>query len=197
MIILMKIGSIVIFLMTLIGCSTRQELQEVPISDPGLQKQASGLLLYKGEAFTGKTFTYYEDSVKARSESYKDGKLHGSSLAFFQDGSMKQERGYTDGQKHGIHVGYYPSGQKRFEYVFELGKSVGTHYTWHVNGSLASEQNFQEGKPFGTQKMWYSSGKIKSNFVIREDGRKYGLIGTKRCKNIDTDKQSIKGVLGG
>ena len=34
-------------------------------------------------------------------------------------------------------------------------------------------------------------GKIKANYVIKEEGRKYGLTGVQRCENIDVQKQKI------
>ena len=96
------------------------------------------------------------------------------------------------GKKEGTHKGFFPDSQPRFEYKFEAGENIGTHYDWYEGGQLAKLTNYKDGKPFGVQKMWRSDGKIRSNYVIREDGRRYGLVGIKRCKNINTEAQAIQ-----
>ena len=39
-------------------------------------------------------------------------------------------------------------------------------------------------------------GKYRSNYVITENGRKYGLVGLKRCKKIDGETENIDPYTG-
>ena len=50
---------------------------------------------------------------------------------------------------------------------------------------LMQDRNYVNGKAMGAQKVWRKDGKIRANFVIRENGKKYGLMGMKRCTKID------------
>ena len=69
---------------------------------------------------------------------------------------------------------------------------MGKHIQWYDSGQIYSEINYLNGKPFGSTKVWRKDGKLRSNFVIRENGRRYGLAGIKRCTKIDTEKQIIE-----
>ena len=60
---------------------------------------------------------------------------------------------------------------------------------------MFSEINYLKGKPFGLTRVWRKDGKLRSNFVIRENGRRYGLAGIKRCTKIDTKKQILEPYL--
>ena len=84
---------------------------------------------------------------------------------------------------------------KKFEYFFIKGLSEETHYQWYENGQLYSEINYLNGKPFGSTKIWRKDGKLRSNFVIRENGRRYGLAGIKRCTKINIKEEIIDPYL--
>jgi antitoxin component YwqK of YwqJK toxin-antitoxin module len=43
--------------------------------------------------------------------------------------------------------------------------------------------HFKDGQEEGSQKLWYDNGKIRANYVIIK-GKRYGLLGTKNCKNV-------------
>ncbi len=60
---------------------------------------------------------------------------------------------------------------------------------------LTSEINYLNGKPFGSTKIWRKDGKLRSNFVIRENGRRYGLAGIKRCTKINIKEEIIDPYL--
>ena len=74
--------------------------------------------------------------------------------------------------------------------------SQGTHKTWYRDGSLSSELNFKDGHEFGAQKVWRQDGKLKSNYVVRENGRRYGNLGLKRCKKLDGEDETIDPYRG-
>lgn len=54
---------------------------------------------------------------------------------------------------------------------------------WSFDGKLSHLGNFENGQEEGSQKMWYDTGKIRANYVIK-NGKRYGLLGTKNCKNV-------------
>jgi antitoxin component YwqK of YwqJK toxin-antitoxin module len=48
---------------------------------------------------------------------------------------------------------------------------------------LVKQMNYLKGHEEGPQKWWYDNGKIKANYII-QDGRRFGLLGTKNCINV-------------
>ena len=82
------------------------------------------------------------------------------------------------------------------EYHFKNGMNVGNHKEWYQDGSPLQDRNYANGQPMGSQKVWRRDGKIRANFVIRENGKKYGLMGMKRCTKIDTKKQTLEPYKG-
>ncbi|MFY0606015.1 MAG: hypothetical protein JXR10_04830 [Cyclobacteriaceae bacterium] len=187
----MKWLALYILLVSAVGCSMIPSV-EVDKNDPGLQKTSKGLLQYQGKLFSGYTITRFENGNISATTAYYEGQKHGRNAGYYSSGELNYERNYHHGEKHGTHRGYYQGGAVRFEYTFNHGENVGTHYEWYEDGSMAMEANYKNGQPFGTQRVWRSDGKLRTNYVIREDGRKYGLVGIKRCKNIDTEEERVK-----
>ena len=183
-------GVFVIIVFLLVACSATPEM-EVAAEHPGLGYQ-NGVLGLDSIPFSGYVVAHNESNILLSRTPYKNGQEHGVKVAYYEDGQVRYYRNYSNGEKDGVHQGFYPGGAKKFEYRFKKGENIGTHYDWFENGQLAKLTNFKEGKPFGEQKMWRSDGKIRSNYVIREDGRRYGLVGLKRCKNIDTEEEEIE-----
>lgn len=183
--------SIVIIIVFLLGgCSGMPEV-EVSSEHPGIAQQ-NGVLYMDSIPFSGYVVQRYRGGALMVKTPYKNGEEHGMKIFYYEDGSVRYYRHFKHGEKDGIHQGFYPGGAKKFEYRFKNGENIGTHYDWFENGQLAKLTNFKDGKPFGEQKMWRSDGKIRSNYVIREDGRRYGLVGLKRCKNINTEEEEIE-----
>ena len=174
----------------LMGCSRIPDVQVS--SDASYLKHVNGVLHFHGEPFSGYIIENYSSGSLSELTPFYEGKAHGEKKGYYEDGSLMYSRAYTLGKKEGTHKGFFPDGQPRFEYKFEAGENIGTHYDWYEGGQLAKLTNYKDGKPFGVQKMWRSDGKIRSNYVIREDGRRYGLVGIKRCKNINTEAQGIQ-----
>ena len=68
-------------------------------------------------------------------------------------------------------------------YLFSNDEYEGTCREWNEAGRLVKEMNYKAGYEAGSQRSWYDNGRIRANYVI-EDGRRYGLLGTKNCVNV-------------
>lgn len=176
------------------GCSAIPD-QTVLRSDAALHFQTAQITTFEDAPFSGHVVEYYENSRLKFDISFLNGLREGVSKAYYSDGSLEYERLYKVGEKHGNHVGFYESGAKQFEYHFDHGVNIGTHTEWYESGQVATLFNYENGQPFGLQQTYRSDGKLRSNYVIREDGRRYGLIGLKRCKNIDTEDEQVKPLV--
>ncbi|MEQ9377497.1 MAG: hypothetical protein RIG68_20085 [Imperialibacter sp.] len=178
-------------LLVLAGCGPLIPDIEVAESDETLSRDKKGRLHYEGGLFSGYLVEYYPGGTLKSKSAYSEGLLESVSYGYYPTGEVMYVRPYVKGEKHGTHTGYYPDGSLKFQYHFVTGKSAGNHQEWYQSGLLAKDLNYVDGQPFGSQKMWRPDGKIRSNYVIREDGRRYGLVGVKRCKNIDTELEQI------
>jgi len=174
----------------LVSCTSIVPLDRT-VSIENIEKESNGTILYNQELFSGKVVEYYSNGEMASSTKYWRGIKDGVEYNFFPDGSLKSRRYYRNGEKHGVHRGYFEDGSLRFVYRFKKGLSVGNHKVWYEDGQLAQDLNYANGYPFGSQKVWRRDGKIRSNYVVREDGRRYGLVGIKRCKNIDIEEEKV------
>jgi len=161
-----------------------------------LVRDLTGLILLDGVLYSGYLMSYSVDQVLINKRGYYQGKLEGRSTSYYQSGALRDNRPYKNGKKHGEHKGWYENGQLKFHYFFEDGLSVGNHKVWYKNGSPFKDMNYKKGRPFGSQKVWRSDGKVRANYVIRENGRKYGLAGLKRCTKIDSDTKIIDPYTG-
>lgn len=163
-----------------------------------LSFRKNGMLCLDSVPFSGFLIQKHANGQVASRKGYHQGKLEGHWRKFYADGSLKSIRYYQKGEKQGKHLGYHPSGTRKFKYYFENGLSEGTHFTWYADGQLSSETNYTNGHELGAQKVWRPDGKFKSNYVVRENGRRYGMIGVKRCAKIDSETKNIdpyKGTL--
>jgi antitoxin component YwqK of YwqJK toxin-antitoxin module len=89
---------------------------------------------------------------------------------------------YRNGAKNGKQVSFWENGNKRFEFIAVNDAYEGELKEWSENGQLIHLAHYRNGQEEGEQKLWYDNGKIKANYVIN-NGRRYGLLGTKNCKN--------------
>lgn len=161
-------------------------------SDSKLNYNSKGVLYYDSNLFSGflvKKNMYDQITEK---KGFLRGHLEGISLGYYDNGKKKYQRFYNKGKKTGKHIGWFESGQKKFEYFFKKGLNEKKHIEWYSNGMVYSEINYLNGKPFGSTRVWRKDGKLRSNFVVRENGRRYGLSGIKRCTKIDTKKEIIE-----
>ena len=164
---------------------------EINISDSRIEKTLDGTIFVSGEPFSGYLLTLNPEGYLERRQSYFQGKLEGLSLIYFPNGQIKEQRTYKSGEKHGEHFGYYQNGQISFQYLFVDGFNEGNHREWFENGNLYADMNYKSGKEFGTQKIWREDGKLRANYIVRENGRRYGLQGIKRCTKLDGKTQTI------
>ncbi|MFY0601862.1 MAG: toxin-antitoxin system YwqK family antitoxin [Cyclobacteriaceae bacterium] len=181
-----------------LGCSQPDVLSEeeasiqipdrfISSSDAGISKNASGDLFFMDSLFSGYLQSYYTDGSLQSKSSFYMGKLEGDKIHFYPNGDTAQIRPYHDGKKHGKHLAWYKNRQLKFEYYFVEGLSEGNHWTWYENGNLNMDMNFKDGRELGSQKVYRMDGKLRTNYVRRENGRKYGLVGLKRCAKIDSE----------
>ena len=163
-------------------------------SDPAVEKTSSGLILFNKVPFSGNIQLKYDIGSAQQVTQYYLGKKQGLEVGYYSNGQMMFSRLYSQGEKNGIHYGWHENGQMKFEYLFVNGLSEGNHKEWYADGSQYKDLNYKNGHSFSYQKIWRSDGKIRSNYVIKENGRKYGLVGLKRCSNIDTKKEKFNKI---
>ncbi len=165
-------------------------------TDQRISVSEKGLYLLDDKLFSGYIISKQENGGAAFKKSFYNGLLEGEWTTYFKNGKIGSKRRYHKGEKHGIHEGFYENGKQKFSYHFEHGLSEGTHRFWYESGQLAKELNFKEGYEFGSQKVWRADGKMRSNYVVRENGRRYGMIGLKRCKKLDSESEIIEPYKG-
>lgn len=102
---------------------------------------------------------------------------------YYPNQQLMEYREYRNGMKNGIQISYWDNGNKRFEYIAKNDAYEGELREWDYNGKLFHLGHYMNGQEEGVQKLWYENGKIRSNYVIH-DGRRFGLLGTKNCKNV-------------
>jgi antitoxin component YwqK of YwqJK toxin-antitoxin module len=169
---------------------------EIADHDEKLFMNSDGILLHNELPFSGFLIKKNSDGVLIEKIGYLNGSQAGDMLGFYENGAKKFIRPYLNGEKHGIHLGWYEDGTLRFLYQFENGLSEGNHKEWYEDGSIMQDFNFKDGKPFGSQKVWRKDGKIRGNYVVRENGRRYGLMGIKRCTKIDGEDERLDPYVG-
>lgn len=103
---------------------------------------------------------------------------------YFPSGKIREIRHVQNGVRQGLQTAYWENGRKRFEYIAVNDAYEGELNEWAENGQLFHLAHYKNGQEEGIQKMWHANGKIRSNFIIIK-GRRYGLLGTKNCKNVN------------
>lgn len=182
------------------GATTTHRVQETEtIVIPGTEIEHDDALLhhdvtalfYDGKPFSGTVVEHDDSGGVVTKTSYYEGLKHGPHLGYYPDGSPMFERPYYRGEKHGVHRAWHLNGELKFDFYFQHGLSEGNHRQWYEDGTLYSNMNYLHGRESGSQKVYRPDGKLRANYVVRENGRKYGLVGLKRCKNLDTEKETF------
>ncbi len=149
-----------------------------------LIKKVNGIIYIKNIPFSGILVDKYpNDSIKSKCQ-YSLGKRHGNYEGWYPDGSRWFKRLYLEGKKEGIHLTWWPDGAKKSFYPFKNGFKEGNHKDWFNDGTLFKDFNYMKGYEFGYQKMWRPDGKIRANYYIDENGRRFGLLGLKKCVTV-------------
>ena len=169
---------------------------ELNENDLRLINARNGTLLADSVPYSGYLVSHHLDGTIASRKSYLDGRLEGEWVTYFTNGNLESKRSYKNGEKHGNHLGYFVNGVKKFQYYFENGFAQGKHFRWYADGRLACEMSYVNGHELGAQKVWRPDGKMRSNYVVKENGRRYGLIGLKRCAKIDSETENIDPYKG-
>jgi antitoxin component YwqK of YwqJK toxin-antitoxin module len=133
--------------------------------------------------YSGYLFELFPSQDTMISEGYINGKLSGMSKKWYPNRQLMEERFYVDGRKEGRQVSYWQNGNKRFEFNAKNDAYEGELREWNYKGNLSHLAHYKAGQEQGIQKVWYDNGKIKANYVII-NGKRYGLLGTKNCKNV-------------
>ena len=102
---------------------------------------------------------------------------------YFPNKQLMEYREFVNEMKNGKQVAYWDNGNKRFEFVAKDDAYEGELKEWDYNGKLFHLAHYKNGQEEGVQKLWYENGKIRANYVII-NGRRFGLLGTKNCKNV-------------
>ncbi|PDS21652.1 toxin-antitoxin system YwqK family antitoxin [Flavobacterium branchiophilum] len=135
------------------------------------------------QKFSGYLYDLYPNKDTVSVEGFINGKLWGRCRKWYPNQQLMEERFYYQGRKNGTQTAYWDNGNKRFEFVAKDDAYQGELKEWSFDGKLSHVGHFKEGQEEGSQKMWYDTGKIRANYVIK-NGKRYGLLGTKNCKNV-------------
>ena len=121
------------------------------------------------------------DTISA--ETYFDGLQNGISTKWYDTRKLMEQRNYLNGKKNGKQTAFWENGHKKFEFTAKDDACEGEMKEWNIYGKLIHLANYKNGQENGTQKLWYDDGKTRANYVII-DGKRYGLLGTKNCRNV-------------
>lgn len=178
------LSSILFFLLFLNSCSDGKASLRFANRDQVVVKHSSGIVYVNDSIFTGVLYSLFQDQQDTLElSSFLNGREHGAWKQFHPNGAIKEIRYFENGKKQGEYTGWWERGSKKFIFHFEDDEYSGTCYEWDENGQLAHEANYINGHEEGLQRAWYANGKIKSNYII-VNGRRFGLLGTKNCKNV-------------
>jgi antitoxin component YwqK of YwqJK toxin-antitoxin module len=173
-----------LWLLALISCSDAKEKTRLVDQRKVSVKHSGGVAYVNDSIFTGTLFSLYPD-LKDTLEfsSFVNGREHGICRQFYPNGVLKEVRYFKNGKKQGEYKGWWEDRSKKFVFQFADDEYNGTCYEWADNGQLIHEANYIAGHEAGEQRAWYTNGKVRSNYTII-NGRRYGLLGTKNCKNV-------------
>jgi antitoxin component YwqK of YwqJK toxin-antitoxin module len=143
----------------------------------------SDTLFFNSKKLKGVVYELYENGDTLSTISFANGIQDGISKKWYSNKQLMEVRYYKLGQKNGKQIAYFENGKKKFEFVAINDIYEGEMKEWNVEGNLIHLATYKNGQEEGSQKMWYDNGKIRANYVIK-NGKRYGLLGTKNCKNV-------------
>ena len=170
---------------------------KVAMQTTSLSNLTSGLsfknqtLFYNLKKFDGVLFELYKNGDTLSSIEYSKGLQDGISQKWYSNKQLMEKRQFLQGRKNGQQTAFFENGKKKFEFVAQNDVYEGELKEWNFNGDLIHLATYKNGQEAGTQKMWYDNGKIRANYVIK-NGKRYGLLGTKNCKNVSDSIFVIK-----
>jgi antitoxin component YwqK of YwqJK toxin-antitoxin module len=102
---------------------------------------------------------------------------------YYNNKQLMEYREFRNGMKNGKQIAYWDNGKKRFQFEAVNDTYEGVLKEWDYNGNLFHLAHYKNGQEEGVQKLWYENGKIRANYIIL-NGKRFGLLGTKNCKNV-------------
>ncbi len=179
-------------LLLLLSCAQKKEnsLTEAIIPERYTLKSSPTISIHQDTVFLNeKKYSGYVVELDAASldtlsiQGYLDGLQSGVGKKWYSNGQLMEERSYFKGAKNGLQTAYWENGAKKFEFVAREDAYEGEFKEWNIEGNLIHLAHFENGHENGSQKLWDEEGKIRANYVI-VNGKRYGLLGTKNCKNV-------------
>lgn len=176
-----------IYVLALLVCSCSKKEPKVP--KIYLQKSSKEITVLNDVVYLNKVkysgfiFELYPNQDTISSEGFINGQLSGICKKWYSNKQLMEERFYTNGKKNGKQQAFLENGNKRFEFDAKNDAYEGKLSEWTWDGKLTHLAHFKDGQEEGSQKLWYANGKIRANYVIIK-GKRYGLLGTKNCKNV-------------
>jgi antitoxin component YwqK of YwqJK toxin-antitoxin module len=180
----MKIVLYYFIALSFISCQNQAEKElSIPISSKDISV-INEIVFYKNKRFNGRLFEVnIKNNDTILTQRFRDGRLDGISKKWYPNLQLMEYREYSLGRKNGKQIAFWENGKKRFEFFAKDDAYEGELREWSVNGKLFHVANYTNGQENGKQIMWYENGKIRANYVII-NGKRYGLLGTKNCKNV-------------
>lgn len=185
----MKPVALLIFLVLVYSCNKPKQafIQEIPknyvLKSSEKVSIKNDVVFLNNKKFAGFLYELNLNKDTVLIEGYIDGLLSGVCKKWYSNKQLMEERHYVSGQKNGKQIAFWQNGNKRFEFFAKNDAYEGELKEYSENGHLFHLANYVNGQEEGSQKMWYENGKIRANYFIR-NGKRYGLLGTKNCKNV-------------
>lgn len=154
----------------------------IEVNTDGLEK-IQDIIFLNGEKFDGYIYELYSSKDTAFIKSYFNGIEEGIHKSWYPNKQLSEERFYHLGKKEGIHRAWWEDGKIQTEYQISNDQYTGIFKEWNRDGRLIKFFHYKDGQEDGSQKLYYDNGSIRSNYIITK-GRRYGLLGTKNCKNV-------------
>lgn len=198
----MKIGNIFCLLFLVCSCKENKS-KEVYVSiqkNPTIYSLKSSqniinkddTIFLNGEKYSGYLFELHPNNLDTSLiQGYFNGLQSGYDKKWFPNKKIMENRLYSNGKKNGNQIAFWENGNKKFEFIANNDAYEGEMKEWNVEGKLIHLANYKNGQEEGTQKLWYDNGKIRANYVIIS-GKRYGLLGTKNCRNVSDSIFIIK-----
>jgi antitoxin component YwqK of YwqJK toxin-antitoxin module len=152
--------SIAVVLVTLISCSSNQELVQERKEENRFVEE------YHKDPRTGLRegpAQSYDPQGRLESESmYRNGLLHGSRKIYDETGALIIEEHYRKGKFHGLYTTYYQDGEVKLQGKYKDGAMMGTWKQYYPNGALMEIVRFENNLENGPFKEYHENGRIKT-----------------------------------
>jgi antitoxin component YwqK of YwqJK toxin-antitoxin module len=154
----------------------------IKVNTVGLEK-INDVVFLNTKKLDGYIYEMYNQKDTAFVKSYLNGIEEGIHKSWYPNKQLAEKRYYHNGKKVGTHRAWWENGIKQTEYQISNDEYTGEFKEWNQKGRLIKFFHYKKGQEDGSQKLFYDNGSIRSNYVIIK-GRRFGLLGTKNCKNV-------------